>query len=429
MTKHASPSSVSWCGTPLTFVLAGFTWLALSFVLGMGLLIGLVDGTPLPQWLKPLHVHGALVGGILQLAIGSLLLWIVRVSERHDGYAQTHPALFLTLNGGTAALLLGFWLGSMTAVGLAGLLLSALVLSISKTAWTLFGKAADAGGMYRVAQVALLCGLAAGVAMAFRLTGSYSAHARLTHIHLIVLGFATLSCLVAVHQLMPLLTGTPVSLGPVRRFALWLLPVGFAVLLAAFLASALWLQIAAGCLLLVSIGLCSDHLAARWFKGDRQGTAATDHLLTGVFFLVLVTAAGVGMAANYLSNPPLLPIGSLHLMAYTHLAFIGFMTQVVCGGVSFVVPEVLARTRVPNTAKREVYRATLDAIMNRWRAFQLIGMSLGTMALCVLASLTWNLPLSSSYVQGTVWIATGLMVSSLTLFAAKLAWVVGLRPS
>jgi hypothetical protein len=56
-------------------------------------------------------------------------------------------------------------------------------------------------------------------------------------------------------------------------------------------------------------------------------------------------------------------------------------------------------------------------------------MSLGTMALCVLASLTWNLPLSSSYVQGTVWIATGLMVSSLTLFAAKLAWVVGLRPS
>jgi len=67
--------------------------------------------------------------------------------------------------------------------------------------------------------------------------------------------------------------------------------------------------------------------------------------------------------------------------------------------------------------------------MNRWRTVQLAGMSLGTMALSVLASLTWSQPLGSLGVQSTVWIAAGLLLASLTLFAAKLAWAVGLRPS
>jgi len=135
------------------------------------------------------------------------------------------------------------------------------------------------------------------------------------------------------------------------------------------------------------------------------------------------------MAGNYLTNPPFLPIGSLHLMAYTHLAFIGFFTQVTCGCLSYFVPDLLAADRVQNTARRDVYRAQLDAIMDRWRGVQLTGMSLGTMALCLLASLTWSIPLASAYVQGAAWIASGLLVISLTLFAAKLAWAVGLRPS
>jgi hypothetical protein len=135
------------------------------------------------------------------------------------------------------------------------------------------------------------------------------------------------------------------------------------------------------------------------------------------------------MSANYLRNPPFLPIGSLHLVAYTHLAFIGFLTQMICGGLSYVVPELLAATRVRNHAKRELYRSQLDEIMNRWRTVQLAGLSLGTIALSVLASLTWSVPLGSPYVQSSVWIASGLLLASLTLFAAKLAWALGLRPS
>jgi hypothetical protein len=151
--------------------------------------------------------------------------------------------------------------------------------------------------------------------------------------------------------------------------------------------------------------------------------------LIGEFFLLLATATGLAMGANYLRNPPFLPIGSLHLVAYTHLAFVGFFTQVTCGALSFFVPDVLAATRVPNQVKRDAYRAQLDGIMNRWRTVQLAGLSLGTIALSVLASLTWSVPLGSPYVQTSVWIAAGLLLASLTLFAAKLAWAVGFRPS
>ena len=367
--KRSAPALLSLSGTPLTFLLTGFTWLSVSFLLGIALIIGSVYGTPLPRWLKPVHAHGALVGGILQLAIG-VLLSITRASDRKDADAQSHTTLFLAWNGATAALLLGFWLGNMTVVGLAGLLLAATVLSLSKTAWIHFGKAAGEGSMYRIALVALFVGLAAGTAMAFRLTDGFYAHARLGHIHLIVLGCLTLSLIVALCQLMPVLLRTPLVLSSMTRFVLWFLPVGFAVLLGAFLMSAVWLQIAVGCLLFASITLCTVHLVATWLKASSPGTAAIDHLLIGAIFLLLATATGLVMGANYLRSPPLLPIGSLHLVAYTHLAFIGFLTQVICGGLSYVVPDLLTATRVQNHAKREVYRAQLDGIMNRWRAVQ-----------------------------------------------------------
>jgi hypothetical protein len=436
-TRHSArrdvKSHLSSLGTPLTFLLTGFTWLAGSFLLGIALLIGLLYGTPLPQWLKPMHVHGALVGGIFQIAIGSLLLSLASFSDRKEAYAQSRPALFLTLNVATAGLLLSFWLGNMTAAGLVGLLLAGIVLSLATPAWVHFGAAfnepAGAGWLYRIALAALVVGVAAAIAMAFRLTDGYYAHVRLAHIHFLVLGFVTVTFLVALQRLLPILLDQPATPGRMIHIALWSLPAGFAVLLAAFLMSAVWLEVTVGCLLVVSIALCTFHLIGIWMKAGSPGTAATDHLLIAAFFLFLATATGLAMGANYLRNPPLLPIGSLHLVAYTHLAFIGFVTQGVFGGLSFYVPELLAVTRVQNNAKRQAYRAQLDAIMNRWRTVQLAGLSLGTMALSVLASLIWSLPLGSPFVQSTVWVAAGLLATSLALFIAKLAWAVGLRPS
>ena len=416
-------------GTPLNFLLTGFTWLIASLLPGMALILGLVYGTPLPRWLKPLHVHGALVGGILQLALGGLLVFIAYSSDSRDASTQPRRGLFLTWNAGTAALLTGFWLENMPIVGFAGLVLTASVLSLSKTAWIRFGNATVVGGMYRLALVALLGGLAAGLAMAFRLTGGYYAHARLAHIHLIVSGCVTLVFIAGCYQLLPLLLGTPPAVMSMARFVLWSLPIWFAVLLGGFLASAVWLQLAVGWLLLISIAIIFFYLLTAWLKAGSPGTAAADHLLIGAFFLLLATGAGRAMGINDLGNPPFLPIGSLHMVAYTHLALIGFITQMICGSLSYVVPDLLATTRVQNHSRQQTYRMQLDGIMNRWRPVQLAGLSLGTIALSILASLTWSVPLGSAYVQSAAWISTGLLLASLTLFAVKLARAVSLQPS
>lgn len=47
----------------------------------------------------------------------------------------------------------------------------------------------------------------------------------------------------------------------------------------------------------------------------------------------------------------------------------------------------------------------------------------------VLAAMTWNFPFSSLSLQIATWVTVSLLLGSLTLFAAKLAWVVGVRPT
>jgi len=66
--------------------------------------------------------------------------------------------------------------------------------------------------------------------------------------------------------------------------------------------------------------------------------------------------------------------------------------------------------------------------MDRWRVVQLTGLSLGTMGFGVLASMTWNFPLSSLSIQTATWVTAGLLLGSLTIFTAKLAWALGIRP-
>jgi hypothetical protein len=61
--------------------------------------------------------------------------------------------------------------------------------------------------------------------------------------------------------------------------------------------------------------------------------------------------------------------------------------------------------------------------MDRWRAVQISGLSLGTMGLAVLASLTWNVPLTSMYIGSAMWISLGLLLSSFLLFSVNLTLV------
>jgi hypothetical protein len=418
---------------PLTFLITGFSWLLLSSLVGLAILIGLVHGTPLPSWLRLVHVHAALIGGILQLVIGGLFASLSTTAQSDRTPSDSHLGLFVALNAATVALLIGFGIGNLNTVGVAGIVVIGVVASIATVAWQYARQSltqpASPSWLYLFSLIALLGGLAIGVAMAFRFMPEYYAHARLFHLHVILLGFVTMAMIGATHRLLPIILNAKLYSPPLARLVMVVLPAGFAILIGGFLTSSLRLELAIGGLLLLSIGLYSYNLLRTWIGSGHPGNAASDHLMTATFFLILMMIMGVLVGANVLPQLPVLPFGSLHLAAYTHMALIGFILQTVLGALSHGIPEILATSRVASRKKQGPYRDQLAAIMDRWRAVQLTGLSLGTMGFGVLAAMTWNFPLSSLSIQIATWVTVGLLLSSLTLFTAKLAWALGVRPS
>ncbi|MBK5283457.1 MAG: hypothetical protein JJE16_15415 [Nitrospiraceae bacterium] len=418
---------------PLTFLITGFSWLLLSSLVGLAILIGLVHGTPLPSWLRVVHVHATLIGGILQLMVGGLLASLSATAQNDRTPSNSHPGLFVALNAATVGMLVGFGLGNMKVVGMAGIVVIGTVASLAAVAWQYarpnLTQPASPSWLYRFSLLALLGGLAMGVAMAFRLMPEYYAHARLLHLHVILLGFVTMAMIGATHRLLPITLNAELYSPRLARFVMVLLPAGFAVLIGGFITSSLHLELAVGGLLVLCIGLYAYNLLRTWVGSGHQGNAASDHLLVATFFLVLMMIMGVLVGANYFPQSPMLPFGSLHLAAYTHMALIGFILQTVLGALSYGIPEILAASQVASRKKQGPYRDQLAAIMDRGRTVQLTGLSLGTMGFGVLATMTWNFPLSSLSIQIATWVTVGLLLGSLTIFTAKLAWVLGVRPS
>jgi len=418
---------------PLTLLITGFSWLLLSSLVGLAILIGLVHGTPLPSWLRLVHVHATLIGGILQLMIGGLLASLSATAQSNPTPSDSHLGLFVALNIATVGLLVGFGLGNMMVVGVAGIVVIGTVASIATVTWQYARQSltqlASLSWLYRFSLIALLGGLAIGVAMAFRFMPEYYAHARLLHLHVILLGFVTMAMIGATHRLLPIILNAELYSPRLARLVTVALPAGFAILIGGFITSSLRLELAIGGLLVLSIGLYAYNLLRTWVGSGHPGNAASDHLLIATFFLVLMMIMGVLVGANFLPQLPVLTFGSLHLAAYTHMALIGFILQTVLGALSHGIPEILATSRIASRKKQGPYRDQLAAIMDRWRAVQLTGLSLGTMGLGVLAAMTWNFPLSSLSIQIATWVTVGLLLGSLTLFTAKLAWALGVRPS
>ena len=93
---------------PLLFLITGLVWLMLASVIGVALFLAMMLGHPLPAGLRHLHVHGALVGGVVQVIVGIMLAGRER--------SNSHPVLFAAINVGTIGMLLslavagGFWL-------------------------------------------------------------------------------------------------------------------------------------------------------------------------------------------------------------------------------------------------------------------------------------------------------------------------------
>lgn len=417
---------------PLTFLITGFAWLLLSSLVGLAVLIGLVHGTPLPSWLRLVHVHAALLGGILQFMIGGLLASLPTTSQSERTQSESRPGLFTALNVATVGVLVGLALGNKMIVGLAGIVVLGAVASLVALIWQYSRQRqtepASPTWLYRFSLLALLGGLAIGIMMAFRFIPEYYAHARLLHLHLILMGFVLLAMIGATHRLLPIILNTELYSPRLARLVMGLLPAGFAILIGGFITSSLRLELVIGGLLVMSIGLYAYNLLRTWVGSGHPGNAASDHLMVATFFLVLTMIMGVLVGTNFLPPLPVLPFGSLHLAAYTHMALIGFILQTVCGALSYGIPVLLATSRIASRKKQGPYRDQLMAIMDRWRTVQLTGLSVGTMSFGILAAMTWNFSLSSLSVQVATWVTVGLLLSSLILFSGKLAWALGLRP-
>ena len=417
---------------PPLFLLTGFTWLVVSSILGLAILIGLVRGTSLPSWVRLVHVHAALVGGVAQMMLGGFLAFIPPLLMTGRNQPDSHPALFAAINIGAIGMLVGFWLHQHVVVGLAGILVIGAFLWIARDAWRQARKSLNTPPLnlwyYAAALLALFGGLAGGETMAFGLTQQSYGYVRLAHIHLNLLGFITLAIIGTMHNLLPTVLNQALSSPLFARIVLVLMPLGVALLIGGFMNSSLWIEIAAGIVLFIGGCLYAANLIRTWLASTHEGSAAADHLMLGTFFLLLTIVFGILVSVNSLSTPPVMPYGTLHLIAYTHMTLVGFVMNTIMGALSHLIPVTLAVSRVPSHKKRGAYLAHLTAIMDRWRTVQIAGLSLGTMGLALLASLTWNVPLSSPYVQLTAWACFLLLLSSLILFSVKLAVVVSMPP-
>jgi len=418
---------------PTAFLLTGFTWLVVSSILGLAILIGLVRGTPLPPWVRLVHVHAALVGGVAQMILGGFLAFIPPLLMTGRTQRDSHPVLFATINVAAISMLTGFWLRQYVVVGVGGFLVVGAFLWMAHDAWTQARRSLNSPPLnlwyYAAALLSLSAGLAAGESMALGWTQQSYGYVRLAHIHLNLLGFVTLAIVGTMHNLLPTVLHTPLFSPRLARVVLILMPLGMAVLIGGFLNSSVPIEMAAGAVLFVGVSLYAANLFKTWIASAHPGSAASDHLLIGTFFLLLTIVLGTLVAANSLTMPPVMPYGTLHLVAYTHMALIGFVLNTIMGALSHVLPITLAVRRVPSTKKRGPYLDHLTAIMDRWRTVQVAGLSLGTMGLGLLASLTWNVPLSSPYIHVALWACFALLLSSLVLFSGKLAHLLAAPPS
>lgn len=410
---------------PPLFLLTGLCWLLLSSALGVVLLIGMIAGVPMPPQLRLVHVHGALVGGVAQMIFGALLAFLPALLMTGRDRPESHPWLYAAVNGGAVAMVAGFGANrqGIVAAGGALVLLAALALlgeGFRQVRSSLVSPPLNLW-FYGMALVALVFGLGLGLAMALRqLTPDLYAVGRLAHIHLNLLGFVTLTIIGTMHNFYPTILQSPLYSPKLARWTFFLFPAGVLLLAAGFISGHLLVQIGAGAVILAAVALYGYNVVRTWSQAGRPGRIASDHFLLATFYLTLAVVAGILVSVNYLWEPTYVPFGKLHLVAYTHLALVGFILQTIFGALSHLLPVILSVTRVKSHKKRGPYLAELTALVEQGRALQVGALNLGLIFLLATATLVWQFSLRTPAVQVAAWSSAALLALALGFFAVKI---------
>ena len=419
---------------PALFLFTGLLWMLLASAVGLVLFLALVRGVPSAPAMALIHAHGAMAGGVAQIVLGALAVFLPSFLMMGENRSHSHPVLFTAINAGAIGMAAGFGFGQNLLVGAAGMLVIFAFLSLcrdafGRTRWILTVSPLD-WWLYGLAGLGLLTGLLVGEAMALRMgPQTMIGYLRLAHIHFILQGFLTLAIVGAMHTVFPTIVRTALYSAALARFTYLFLPLGTLVLMGGFLSSGLWIEIAGGLAMLIAATLYGSNIVRTWISAGKPRNTALDHLLMATFFLVVTMGGGLLVATNALWDPPRIPFGRLHLVAYTHLAFLGFILQTILGALTHYLPSMLADERTTSHKKRERYLAELTDIVERWRAVQVSAFNLGTIGLSLVAALVWQVSLTSLPVQTAAWLSAGLLFLSLGLFGMKMVLLVISQPT
>ena len=317
---------------PIWFFMTGLAWLLASSLLGLGLFASMVLGTPLPASVRQIHVHGAFVGGIAQLILGAILGYLPALWHRGKDRSEPHPGLYYSINVGAIGMVVGLSLHLSFLVSGAGILVMVAFLGVLVTGFRQVRSSVDSPSLsfwfYGLAVLVLLGGIGFGEALGLRaFSPSFVGQGRLLHIHLTVLGFLTLTIIGTMHSLLPAVLKTPLYSSFLARLTFCILPLGVIGLIVGFLITNLQVQMMSGGLLLGGTLIFCINMVGTWSAAGKPGNIASDHLLVATMFLVITIITGTLVSVNALWSPPKFPFGTLHLAAYTHLAFIGFIMQ------------------------------------------------------------------------------------------------------
>ncbi|MFO0774237.1 MAG: hypothetical protein U0172_06205 [Nitrospiraceae bacterium] len=427
---------------PLTFLIGGSIWLLVTACLGMALYIGIVRSSTLPANLRTLHAHGALIGGVFQLAFAA---WLARrrslapVAARSGGKkarrveperpvgARPQWLAFFAINLGTLVMVLALWRLYLPLAGIAGLV---AVSPLFGAAWDLIplarrGALGNAWPTWLsiVLAAAFTTGCLVGAAASLHLIPlEWMLYTRLSHVLLLVIG-----CLV------PLLTAVLVAALPhacgasftaadgdrLGAIGMTTLAAGVAILFGGFALAQIPVQLGGGALLIGGLIVLFLGGLRRWLSASAR-TVGADCLLVSHGFLLLTALLGVLVGVNTWYEPHVFPFGTLHLIGYTHTTFLGALLTGILGACLTWLPDLLA-DRTASAKHRDEQRTAIAARLARGTGLTMGAVVLGTMALLAVSALTWQHPMGDPIVQTAAWVGIALLVIGLALSAFQLA--------
>jgi hypothetical protein len=418
---------------PPLFLLTAVLWLAASVLLGLYGWIARETGWPAPPQLRVIHVHMALVGGVAQMIFGAMLTFIPPLLMVPFEERKSRGVQYVLLNGGAAGLLIGFGLADFPLVGMFGAAVGVAFLMLLVETLTMVRASIQRTGLnlwfYGLAVLALLAGIGLAESIAF---GAFTPDrvnlARLAHLHLNLLGFVTLTIIGTMHNMFPTVAGSSLHSQRLALVSFVTLPLGVFALVGGFLVAEPLVQVSAGLILLAGVLCYGWNIFRTWRVAETKYSLPVLHLLCATGWLLLTVAAGVFLAWNNRTDPPTVPIGTAHLMGYSHMAVAGFILQTIVGALSHLLPVILTLNRVKNQKKRRPYLDTLTGLIEKGKWIQLAALNLG-----IAAMMGWGLSasLSALHTEPTVvilWTAATLLLAGFGLFAGKVVRLLASSP-